>query len=505
VTIAVLCTKNLTKTFGETSALDAVSVEIHTHEILGLVGENGAGKSTLLKILGGLYGPDSGEIVLRGQGVTLRNVAAANDAGIGMVFQEQSLLPNLSVAENIMLGYEDEALRYGLYNWGKLNELATAKLAKLDSKIPATAQVASLSFADRQVVEIAKVLTIAERSHHEPIILLDEPTSVLGTEDVDIVLTMVRRLREFASVVFISHRLDEVLRVSDRIYVMTNGRIVAERSPDTLDIAELQQLMLGRELNQEYIRKTLRSAGSERPVRLSVRELTRTRRFEAVTFDLRAGEILGIAGVEGSGREALCRVLFGADAPDSGEMLLDGVAQRLADPRDSVRAGIGYVPAERRVEGIVVGLNVRENMTLAHLREVMQGPVIDLKRERELASKWIRRLRIKTPSSGTRTALLSGGNQQKVALTKWLIAQNLRILLLDHPMRGLDVGAKAEIFALIRELAHSGIGVILIADTLEELIALSDTIVVMRDGKVCGQFAAADGPVTNLQILELMT
>ena len=188
-----------------------------------------------------------------------------------MVFQEQSVLPNLSVAENIMLGYEDEALRYGVYNWGKLNELATAQLAKLDSKIPATAQVASLSFADRQVVEIAKVLSIAERARHGPIILLDEPTSVLEAEEVDIVLTMVRRLREFASVVFISHRLDEVLRISDRIYVMTNGRVVAERSPNSLDIAELQQLMLGHELNQEYARRTSRSADSEPPVRLSVR------------------------------------------------------------------------------------------------------------------------------------------------------------------------------------------------------------------------------------------
>ena len=201
----------------------------------------------------------------------------------------------------------------------------------------------------------------------------------------------------------------------------------------------------------------------------------------------------------------MCRVLFGADAPDSGEYASRWGSERFKGPEESVRAGIGYVPAERRVEGIIGGLSVRENMMLAHLREVTRGPIIDLKREKELASKWIRRLRIKTPSSSTMTALLSGGNQQKVALTKWLIAQDLKILLLDHPMRGLDVGAKAEIFALIRELALSGIGVILIADTLEELVALSNTIMVMRDGKVCGQFTAADAAATNLQILELMT
>lgn len=505
MTIAVLRTESVTKTFGETRALDAVSVEIRPHEILGLVGENGAGKSTLLKMIAGLYRPDAGGIVLRGQSVVLSSIASAHDAGIGMVFQEQSLLPNLSVAENIMLGYEDEALWCGVYNWGKLNQLAAAQLAKLNSKILPTAQVGSLSFADRQVIEIAKVLTIAERSRHEPIVLLDEPTSVLEAEEVDIVLTLVRRLREFASVVFISHRLDEVLRVSDRIYVMTNGRVVAERSPDTLDVADLQQLMLGHELNQEYARKTSNTASKKQPVRLSVRQLTHAHGFEAVTFDLRAGEILGIAGVEGSGRETLCRVLFGADTTDSGEYLLDGIPQRFKGPEDAVRAGVGYVPAERRVEGIVAGLSVRENMTLAHLQEVTRGPIIDLKREKKLASEWIRRLRIKTPSSATTTALLSGGNQQKVALTKWLIAQDLKILLLDHPMRGLDVGAKAEIFALIRELAQSGIGVILIADTLEELMALSSTIMVMRDGKVSGWFTGADAPTTNLQILELMT
>jgi ribose transport system ATP-binding protein len=505
VTIPVLRTEKLIKTFGETRALDNVSVEIRSREILGLVGENGAGKSTLLKILAGLYRPDAGEIVLRGEGIVLRSIAVANDAGIGMVFQEQSILPNLSVAENIMLGYEDEALKYGVYQWGKLNDLATAQLAKLDSKILSTEQVGLLSFADRQVVEIAKVLTVAERSRHEPIILLDEPTSVLEAEEVEIVLTMVRRLREFASVVFISHRLDEVLRVSDRVYVMTNGRVVAERLPDSLGVAELQELMLGHELNQEYAGKTPRPADIAGPVRLSVRELKRARKFEGVTFDLRSGEILGIAGVAGSGREALCRVLFGAEVQDSGQLLLNGSAQQFTGPEDAVRAGIGYVPAERRVEGIVGGMSVRENMTLAHLREVMRGPMIDLKREKELASKWIRRLRIKSPSSATMTSMLSGGNQQKVALTKWLIARNLQVLILDHPMRGLDVGAKLEIFTLIRELAQNGIGVILIADTLEELIALSSTIMVMRDGKVCGRFATANAPATNLQILELMT
>jgi len=500
----VLLVENLSKSFASVQALDGVSIEIGAHEVVGLVGENGAGKSTLLKVLAGLYPCDSGRIVLRGVDISLRSVAAANDVGIGMVFQEQSLLPNISVAENIMLGYEDQALSHGLYNWRRLYQLAATHLDKLDSAISPTAQIDSLSFAQRQVVEFAKVLAIVERSRNEPIILLDEPTSVLEAEEVAIVLELIKRLRELASVIFVSHRFDEVLQVSDRVYVMTNGRCVAERVPANSNIAEMQQLMLGHELGREYGKKARRSSWEGSSVRLSVRGLSCRHKFEAVSFDLRSGEILGIAGVQGSGRESLCRTLFGAEPSDDGEFLIDGVPMRFNGPADAVYVGVGYVPAERRTEGIIGGLSVRENITLAHLAEMMRGPLIDLKREKEVASQWIDRLHIKTPSLETPAANLSGGNQQKVALTKWLVARNLKILVLDHPMRGLDVGAKAEIFALIRELAQNGIGILLIADTLAELIALSDTIIVMRDGKISGSFDASEAPATPMHILQLM-
>ena len=420
----VLRVEKLSKRFGQVQALDEVSIEVAAHEVVGLVGENGSGKSTLLKVLSGLYAPDGGRIVLRGKEASFRSVAAANDAGIGMVFQEQSLLPNISAAENIMLGYEDQALSFGFYNWTLIRERAAAQLAKLDSTISPSSEVEQLSFAERQVVEFAKVLCIVERSRHEPIILLDEPTSVLETEEVGIVLELIKRLRSLASVIFVSHRLDEVLNVSDRVYVMTNGRCVAERVPATCDISELQQLMLGRELSQEYGRKAQRASWDGREVRLSVRELSCRRKFEAVSFELRAGEILGVAGVQGSGREWLCRALFGAESVDSGEFFVDGASMRFSGPADAIRLGVGYLPAERRTEGVIGGLSVKENMTLAHLTRVMRGPVIDLKLERDLASRWIDRLRIKTPSMETQAANLSGGNQQKVALTKWLIARN---------------------------------------------------------------------------------
>jgi len=503
MTEPVLRVENLSKGFPGLQALDGVSIEINSHEVVGLIGENGAGKSTLLKVLAGLYPADQGRILLRGRETSFRSVAAAADAGIGLVFQEQSLLPNVSVAENILLGYEGEAVRFGLYDWRSLYRLAAVQLDKLGSKIPPDAATQSLSFADRQIVEFAKVLTIEERTRHEPVILLDEPTSVLESEEVDRIIALIKRLRERASVVFVSHRLDEVLRVSDRVYVMTNGRCVAERDPRHCDVAELQQLMLGRELSIAYDNRSARPSAAPDNVRLRVRDLSQAGRYEGISFDLRGGEVLGLAGVQGSGRDALCRTLFGAESADSGQFLIDGAFVRFENPADAVEAGVGYVPAERRVEGIIGGLSVKENMTLAHLREVMRGPFIDPRREGNLAARWIDRLRIKTPSPKTPTGNLSGGNQQKVVLTKWLIAKDLKILVLDHPMRGLDVGAKAEIFTLIHDLARSGIGILLIADTLEELIALSDTIVVMRDGRISGRFQSSEPP-TQLQILERM-
>ena len=502
---AVLRVDRLSKSFPGVRALDDVSIDVGAHEVVGLVGENGAGKSTLLKVIAGLYRADSGRIVVRDKEVSLGSVVAANDAGIGMVFQEQSLLPNVSVAENILLGHEKEAIRFGFYDWNELNRLAAAQLGKLGARIPPAAQTESLSFVERQLVEFAKVLAIEERTHHEPLILLDEPTSVLEAEELDTVLDQIERLRERASLIFVSHRLEEVLRVSDRIYVMTNGRCVAERDPRRCELEELQQLMLGQALGAEYGRSVAaRAPADTTAVRLGVRELSRHGDYEAVSFELHAGEVLGVAGVEGSGREALCRTLFGAEGADGGDMRLDGRLIRFGSCAEAVRAGIGYVPAERRTEGIIGGLSVKENMTLAHVEEVSRGPFLDLRREKEVASRWIERLRIRTPSAETPATNLSGGNQQKVVLSKWLMAKNLKVLIMDHPMRGLDVGAKAEIFAVTRELARSGIGIVLIADTLDELIALSDTIIVMRDGRISRRFALAETVPTRLQILEHM-
>ena len=505
MSVVPLKVDDVSKSFGSVQAIDHVSIEIREREVVGLIGENGAGKSTILKVLCGLVRPDTGRIVLRGQPVTLKSVAAAADRGIAMVFQEQSLLPNVTVAENILIGHEGAGIVGGLYRWNRLNELARMQLNKLGVDIDPSVETEALSFGQRQLVEFAKALAIEERTQHQPIILLDEPTSILHAEELETVLAHIEKLRERASVVFISHRLDEVLRVSDRVYVMTNGRCVAERDPQTCDVTELQRLMLGHELDQAYARKERKGAGAAPgQIRLRTRALAVTGSFADVSFDLHAGEVLGIAGVEGSGREMLCRSLYGASDIKSGTIEIDGELVRFSDSAEAVARGMGYIPSERRTEGIIGGLSVKKNMTLAGMHSVMRGPFIDLGAENRLARTWVDRLHIRTPSVETLSGRLSGGNQQKVVLAKWLVAENLKVLILDHPMRGLDVGAKAEIFTLIHKLAAAGVGILLIADTLDELLALSDKVIIMRDGSVTGAFDLAKGVPSQLQLIERM-
>jgi ribose transport system ATP-binding protein len=498
----LLCVKGVSKRYPGVQALDNVTLAIGPNEVVGLIGENGSGKSTLLKIMAGLVRPDEGVVLVRGRPLA-PGFAAAAKAGIGMVFQEQSLILNVTVAENILMGCEGEAIRYGFYDWGRLRGLARRQLDKLRCDIAPDAIAGALSFARRQLVELAKCLVLEDSVGGQPIILLDEPTSVLDAADIDRVLAQIERLRARASIIFVSHRLDEVLRVCDRVYVMTSGRCVAECDAKEANPAHLQKLMLGQELMSEY-RRDEASARIPGEVRLSVRNLHRPMSYQGISFDLRAGEIVGFAGVEGSGRESLCRTIYGAEAPTAGKVLVDGREVRFAGPADAVALGVGYVPSERRVEGIVSGMSVRENMTLAHLSVVRRAGLIDFRLERRLVQRWMNRLSIKAPSHGALAGQLSGGNQQKVVLAKCLIAERPRILILDHPLRGLDVGAKADIFGRVRELAASGIGVLLIADTLEELIALSDTILVMRDGRITARFEARARVPEPIEVLKHM-
>jgi ribose transport system ATP-binding protein len=485
--------RGLVKHYPGVKALDGVDLVVRQHEVLGLAGENGAGKSTLLKALVGLVRPDGGEIWVRGEKVRLRSVVDAADHGIGMVFQEQSLVPNLTAAENIVLGSEGPGVRRGIYRWNTMRRLAQEQLDKIGSHIDPLARTDSLSFADRQMVEIAKVLRIEERTSHPPVIILDEPTSVLESKEIETLFTQVRRLREFASVVFVSHRLDEVLDVCDRVAVLRGGRSVGEVPSADAAPAELHRMMIGSTGSDDHYH----GAAAERPdearrPRLVVRGLS-GKSFRDVDLDVHAGEIVGIVGVHGSGREDVCRALFGAEPTTAGEVVLDGEKLDLSGTRAACAAGVGYVPAERKTEGMVGPMSVADNMTLTKQQSRCTGPLVRPRKQATLVDRWIERLSIRTPHRGTAIQRLSGGNQQKVVLARWLVAGDVRLLLLDHPTRGLDIGARSEVYRLMRELAGSGVATVLLADSLEEAIGMSDRIIVMSDGRATTEVAAPPG------------
>ncbi|GAA4736070.1 sugar ABC transporter ATP-binding protein [Isoptericola chiayiensis] len=490
--VTALEVRGLVKHYPGVKALDGVDLVVRQHEVVGLAGENGAGKSTLLKALVGLVRPDDGEIWVRGEKVRLRSVVDAADHGIGMVFQEQSLVPNLTVAENIVLGSEGLGVRRGVYRWDAMRRLAQEQLDKIGSRIDPLARTDTLTFADRQMVEIAKVLRIEERTSHPPVIILDEPTSVLESKEIDALFTQVRRLREFASVVFVSHRLDEVLDVCDRVAVLRGGQSVGELPTADAAPDQLHRMMIGSTGSDDhYHGAAVEPPAEPREPRLVVRGLC-GRTFRDVDLDVHAGEIVGIVGVHGSGREDVCRALFGAEPTTAGEVTLDGEELDLSGTRAACAAGVGYVPAERKTEGMVGPMSVADNMTLTKQEARCSGPLVRPRKQAKLVDTWIQRLSIRTPHRGTPIQRLSGGNQQKVVLARWLVSGDVRLLLLDHPTRGLDIGARSEVYRLMRELASSGVATVLLADSLEEAIGMSDRIVVMNDGRATTE---VDAPV----------
>lgn len=487
----MLTVASLTKSFGPVHALKGVDLEIRPGEVVGLVGENGAGKSTLMRILAGTQKPSSGEIRMDGRPIAFAGPDDANRHGIAMVFQEQSLLLNLTVAENIFLGQDREFVRFGLIDWKAMKRAAAARLAKVELAVDPMMKASDLSFAQRQMVELAKALALEERTDGDLVILLDEPTSVLEQAEIDILFARVRALKARASFVFVSHRLDEVLEISDRIYVMTDGAVVAGMDAAGVTPASLHRIMVGREVQAEYYLESQQHPARE-TVALQARGLTVPGKFRNVNLALHEGEVLGIAGVIGSGREDLIRSFFGFETVSAGTLEIHGKPVNLSNPGDAVALGVGFVPSERRLEGLVMMMPIAANITLAK-PEVVETPFgLDRSAERRLARDWISQLAIRAPGPQALCQSLSGGNQQKVVLAKWLTAGS-RILILDHPTRGIDVGAKEEVFRLIRQLSADGVAIILIADTLEETIGLSHSIVVMRDGQITAQLPAPVG------------
>ena len=487
----VLSLVNVDKRFPGVHALKQVSIDIYPGEVVGLIGENGAGKSTLMKILSGVYQHDGGDILVAGKPTRFLDSADANSQGIGMVFQEQSLLTNLTVGENIFLGNEKQFTRFGIVNWRALYAAAARQLSKVKIGVDPGTRADDLDFAARQMVELAKALTLEEKVGGNLIILLDEPTSVLERAEIEVLFARVRALKSRASFVFVSHRLDEVLELSDRIYVMKDGSVVADLKAAEANVTQLHHLMVGRSLQAEYYREPQQKPFGEE-IAVEADGLSLGNAYKDVTFKLHAGEILGIAGVIGSGREELTRTLAGFAPHNGGQLSVGGRVVKLNSPAEAVDCGIGYIPRERRVEGLVLFLSVAANVTLADLKNLSSYGLINAREERRLATSWVDRLKVRTPSINALCLNLSGGNQQKVVLAKWLNAK-AKVLILDHPTRGLDVGAKEEVYDLVRQLTSEGVAVILTSDTLEETIGLSHTVLVMRDGQITHRTAANPG------------
>lgn len=494
----------ITKSFGRIKAVKDVSLELRSNEVLGLIGENGAGKSSLLKILTGIHQPDSGVMEVNGRPVTFRRPQDAAAAGIGVVHQEQALFTNLSVAENIamnVVGKNDGATRNGIYRWRLLNEEAAKTLARVHAKVDPRAIVGDLSFVERQMVEIARALRVDEMVHAAPLVILDEPTSVLERGETEILEREIRELKNIGSVVFVSHRLDEVLRICDRVVVMRAGEIVAERSSTEVDEGELFALMIGH--NERAKIHDKRDAAGQEPI-VEVDGLRRRHAFSDITFSLTPGRILTIVGTNGSGRESVCRAIFGAEPYDGGSLRVCGQEVRSWSMRKAVRSGLAYVPSERRVEGMIGGMDAAENLTLVHPGPSRAGPFLRPRARRQVAAEWFERLDVRPPDPALDLARFSGGNQQKVVMAKWLASDDLKVLILDHPLRGLDPGAAATVNDQIRAVTERGAAVLLLADTLEEALHMGDEILVMRDGEVTARFDLSVEAPTSIDLLEKM-
>jgi ribose transport system ATP-binding protein len=477
-TPVVLKLTNISRSFGHVKAVKSVSLEIRKGEVIGLVGENGAGKSTLLKILAGVEQPDEGVMEINGTAVSFRSPNDAVRAGVGVVHQEQSLFTNLTVAENLD---QRNAGRIGRKDWTRIYRDCEAALKRIGVDLDPKARVSDLSFVDRQMVEIARAVSIDPSMTGTPLIILDEPTAVLEQTETAVLEREIRKLREIASVIFVSHRLDEIMRICDRVVVMRSGSIVSQKQTDHVTKEELFRDMAGGVAQTAHASRKRQPAGAPA---VEVRGLTRKGKFRDISFSARPGEIIAFLGSNGSGRGAVARTLFGAETYDSGTIEVKSRKVSSWSIRKAVEAGLAYLPAERKVEGMVGTLSATRNIALVHQGEGARGPFLKLGKLAEIAQSWFDRLEVRPNAISKPLINFSGGNQQKVVLAKWLNSPNTSVLLLDHPLRGLDVGAAQTVNAEIVKSCEAGAAVILIPDTIEEALELADEIIVMRDGEI---------------------
>jgi ribose transport system ATP-binding protein len=483
---AVLEMRAIDKSFPGVHALKSVDLTVRPGEIVGLVGENGAGKSTLMKILSGAYTRDTGEILVDGEAVEASGPQEMIERGVAVIYQEPALAPHLSVAENIFMG-RLPTTRRGMVDQRRLTEDTLVVAERLGLHLAPRARVASLSVARRQMVEIAKALSRDAR-----LIVLDEPSAVLADAELDGLFRVMRRLTEKGvAFVYISHRLNEVFRITDRVVVMKDGRVVASERTSDVTPERLIRLMVGREIDAIYgARAADAPAPTGKPI-LAVRGLAREGVFAGIDFSVAPGEILGIAGLAGAGRTEVLRAIHGADPLDAGTIEVDGAPVRIRSPRDAIALGIGLLTEDRKADGLLRIQSVATNITISRMADVAPRGVIDRRLERRSVMGHIGRLSIRTPGPGAPVRNLSGGNQQKVIFAKWLHAR-CRILLIDEPTRGVDVGAKREIYALLRDLAATGVGIVMVSSELPEVLGMSDRILVMREGRITAVLDAAE-------------
>ena len=477
------------KSFGAVQALIDGSVQLRSGEVQALLGENGAGKSTLVKILAGVHRPDGGTLTVAGREVTLHGPAAARAAGIAVIYQEPTLFPDLTVAENMFIGRQP--LRGGRRIDRKtMHDEAAAIFRRLDLPLDPARLARGLSIADQQVVEIGKALSLDAR-----VIVMDEPTAALSAAEVGRLFDVIRTLTaQGAAVLFISHRLEEVFAVCQSVTVMRDGRHVLSSELAGLTAKDLVRAMVGRELADRPAEGGGAAPGD--PV-LNVERLTREGVFTDISFSVRAGEIVALAGLVGSGRSEVARAVFGIDRYDAGEVTVGGQRLKKASPTSAMAAGIGFVPEDRRQQGLVMDMSVQQNVALASLRNLEKGGLIRAGAERAMASDWAARLKIKYGRLTDPVSMLSGGNQQKVVLAKWL-GRKPGLLIVDEPTRGIDVGTKAEVHQLLVDLARGGVAVLMISSELPEVLGVSDRILVMREGELVAEFSRADASAESI-------
>ncbi|TCT26515.1 ribose ABC transporter ATP-binding protein [Melghiribacillus thermohalophilus] len=470
--------KGISKSFNGNQVLKKVNLDVYPGEVLALVGENGAGKSTLMKILTGIYSRDEGEIFVKGKEVSFKDANESKQSGVAIIHQELNIIPHLSVMENMFLGRELTFGKSGVLQTKGMRQKTLEYLEQLGVSIDPDEQAGNLSVGQQQMIEIAKAI-----STNAEIIIMDEPTAALTERETRMLFDIIHHLKNRGvGIVYISHRMEEIFEICSRITVLRDGEYIGTRRVDETDVDEIIRMMVGRKLGNMFPERR-QTRGNER---LKVENLSGDQ-FDHIHFEVYEGEILGIAGLMGAGRSEIVEALFGARPKHSGNVYIDGKEVKIKSPYDAIQAGIGFVTEDRKQEGLVLGMSVRENFTLTNLRDISSHAIVSSKKEKSFVQSMIDKFKVKTSSMEQEVKSLSGGNQQKIVIGKWL-GINPKILILDEPTRGVDVGAKKEIYQIMNQLTEQGVAIIMISSELPEVLGMSDRILVIHEGKVASVF-----------------